>query len=192
MISIDKSLLWFVARSKPSQWSKAAKELRDAGFAVYCPMKRVEVYRKRFNVFRTTESPVMTGYMFVGMRRDAMHFGRIRDDCSAVGGLLGINGNPGMVPSFEVEKIWLAEIDMQFDDTRAARIHRKEEARTRKATLEMKFGKGKAVDVTDGPFAGISAVVDEVTSKGNIKALVNLFGGLSIVEFEASQLSTAA
>ena len=196
MKSIDKSLRWFVARSKPSQWAKAAKELREADFTVYCPMKRVEKPNKRTNTFRTTESPVLVGYMFVGMRADAMHFGRIRDDCSAVGGLLGINGEPGMVPATEVEKIWLAEIDMAFDDTKAARVHRGEElpdGMTRKLIVEQTRAElvGKSVSPKDGPWAGLPGIVDSVTSTGSVAVLMALFGRMTVVEFEPSQLSPA-
>ncbi|PSH70158.1 hypothetical protein CU102_03430 [Phyllobacterium brassicacearum] len=35
-----------------------------------------------------------------------------------------------------VEAMYLAEVDMQFDDTRAARIHRKEEARSKVQSMQ--------------------------------------------------------
>jgi hypothetical protein len=47
------------------------------------------------------------------------------------------------------------EVVIQFDDTRAARIHRKEEAKSKQATTALRFQKGEGVWVTEGsnPFA---------------------------------------
>jgi len=61
-----------------------------------------------------------------------------------------------------VGAIYFAEVDMQFDDTRAARVHRKEEARSRKAKTESEFSPGRLIFVTEkgNPFATFGGVVD--------------------------------
>jgi transcriptional antiterminator NusG len=83
---------------------------------------------------------------------------------------------------------------MQFDDTRAARLHRKEEAKSRKAKTESEFPPGRSIFVTErgNPFATFGGVVDEVTNAGRVIALIDIFGRMTPVEFEPRQLTPAA
>jgi transcriptional antiterminator NusG len=160
---------------------------------VYLPKMRLEKKHRRTNTYSEVERPLMPGYLFVGFTSFARHFGMVRD-CDGVYKLLEVQGEPIQVPSQSVVEIQCAETDMRFDDTRKARIHRREEAKTRKLTVEMKFPPGREVVVSDAkhPFADFHAVVDEVTKSGNIRALVTLFGRAVAVEFQAVQLSPAA
>ncbi len=63
---------------------------------------------------------------------------------------------------------------MQFDDTRAARTHRNEEARSKKAKTESEFSVGRSIFVTEkgNPFATFGGVVDAVTNAGRVIALI--------------------
>jgi transcriptional antiterminator NusG len=83
---------------------------------------------------------------------------------------------------------------MQFDDTRAARVRRKEEARSRKAKTESEFSPGRSIFVTErgNPFATLGGVVDAVTNAGRVIALIDIFGRMTPVEFEPKQLTPAA
>lgn len=184
---------WYVVRSSIRGEDKAATSIRQAGFDVYYPRMKVEKKHRRTNTYTEVERALMPGYLFVGFTSFARHFGKVRD-CDGVAGLLSVQGEPIEVAYEDVAAIQEAEIDMRFDDTRAARIHRREEAKTRKLTVEMKFPAGRDVVVSDEkhPFADFHAVVEEVTKSGNIRALVNLFGRSVAVEFEAAQLSPAA
>jgi transcriptional antiterminator NusG len=57
---------------------------------------------------------------------------------------------------------------MQIDDIRTARIHRKQEAKSKKATMEMQFPKGDGILATDSmnPFAMFGGIVQEITKFG--------------------------
>jgi transcriptional antiterminator NusG len=187
-IDLDKS--WYVVRANIKCEAKAANNIRLAGFDVYYPRQRYEVKHRRTNVYTTRERPLMIPYLFVGFHKKQKHFGFVRA-CEGVERLLEVQGEPIPVPAQEVQAIFLAEIDMAFDDTRSARIHRKEEAKTRQQTLEMKFQAGRHVQIKEGPFADLHAIVDEVTKTGNVKAMVKLFGRLTSVEFEADKLLVA-
>jgi transcription termination/antitermination protein NusG len=83
---------------------------------------------------------------------------------------------------------------MKFDDTRSARIHCKEKARSKKAKTESVFSPGRSIFVTErgNPFATFGGVVDEVTNAGRVIALIDIFGRLTPVEFEPKQLTPAA
>lgn len=190
MISIDKSKLWYVVRANIKAEMKAAENIRLAGFDVYLPRQRYEIKHRRTNTYTVKERPLMMRYLFVGMSHDALHFGFVRS-CEGVERFLEVEGRPLRVRPKDVDAILDAEIDMRFDDTRAARIHRKEEARTRKETVRMKFTPGTQVTITDGPFADFAAVVEQVTSSGSVEALVQLFGRLSTVSLDAKQLQPA-
>lgn len=135
----------------------------------------------------------MTGYLFVGFASFAKHFGMVRG-CDGVLDFLGVQGEPIPIPSSAVVDLQVAEMDMRFDDTRAARIHRGEEERTRRDNIKKQFAKGKAVTISDAkhPLVDIKAIVDEVTSTGSVVALVNMFGQLVRAEFTANQLTPAA
>lgn len=191
MISIDDQKLWYVVRAKIKSEEKAAENIRHAGFDVYLPRQRYEVKHRRTNTYTVKERPLMMRYLFVGMAHDAQHFGFVRS-CDGVERFLEVEGRPIRVLHKHVDAILAAEIDMRFDETRAARIHRKEEARTLKETVRMRFQPGTMVDVVEGPFANMSAIVEEVTSSGSVDALVEVFGRLSTVSFNAKQLQPAA
>jgi transcription antitermination factor NusG len=192
MKPVDPTKAWYVVRCNIKCEAKAADNIRLAGFDVYFPRMRFEKKHRRTNLYTEHERPLMISYIFVGMPRDdkLKHFGFVRA-CEGVEKFLEYQGKPIPVLGADVQELYLAEVDMKFDDTRAARIHRKEEAATRKATIEMKYQRGREFTIVDGPFATFAAVVEEVTKSGNIKAMVNLFGRLTSAEFEAAQLSAA-
>lgn len=190
MKPIDTAKTWYVVRTNVQKEAKAAENIRLRGFDVYFPRQRYEKKHRRTNLYTTFERPLMARYLFVGFHPKAKHFGFVRA-CDGVERFLEVQGEPIPVEGTDVEAFYMAEADMRFDDTRAARIHRREEAATRKATLEMKFAAGRMVGVSDGPFAGFNAVVQEVTKTGNIKVMLDLFGRFTAAEFEAGQLSAA-
>lgn len=191
MIRIDSSKLWYVVRANIKCEEKAAENIRLAGFDVYLPRQRYEVKHRRTNTYSVKERPLMMRYLFVGMNADALHFGFVRS-CEGVERFLEIEGRPLRVRHKDVDAILDAEIDMKFDDTRQARIHRKEEARTAKETVRMRFKPGTMVDIVEGPFAQFSGVVEEVTKTGNIEILMSLFGRITTASFDPQQLQPAA
>lgn len=190
---VNPERTWFVVRSKVRQEDRAAYNIRRAGFDCYLPIARVEKRHRRTNTFSVVERPLMTGYLFVGFASFAKHFGMVRG-CDGVLDFLGVQGEPIPIPSSAVVDLQVAEMDMRFDDTRAARIHRGEEERTRRDNIKKQFAKGKAVTISDAkhPLVDIKAIVDEVTSTGSVVALVNMFGQLVRAEFTANQLTPAA
>lgn len=187
----DPDKLWYVVRTSIKGEDKAMLNLLRAGYEVYLPRMRFEVKNRRTNIYSVQERPLLMRYLFIAQPRYEADWYTLRQ-CKGVESILGDGrGFYLPVPFALVEALYIDEIDMVYDDTRQARIHRKEEARTKKATLEMKYAPGVKVRVTDGPFADFFALVEEVTSAGRIKALIELFGRSSAVEFEAAQLSAA-
>jgi transcription antitermination factor NusG len=190
---IDKDKHWYVVRTNVKCEEKASDNIRKAGYDVYYPRSRVEVKNKRTHTYTTRESALMPRYLFVGLPQADKNFLKVRS-CDGVECILGVDGRPARISADHVEAIYLAEVDMQFDDTRAARIHRKEGARSKKAKTEDEFSPGRSVFVTErgNPFATFGGTVEAVTNAGRVIALLNIFGRMTPVEFEARQLSLAS
>lgn len=190
---IDKEKHWYVVRTTVKGEVKAAENIRKAGFDTYYPRRRVEVQHRRTKVFVVKEEPLMPRYLFVGQPKVNPDFYRLRN-CDGVEGILGVDGRPIGVSHKSVEDIYLAEIEMDFDDTRAARIHRKEEAVSVKENTIRQYPAGQSVVVIDpvNPFSEHAVVVHDVTKAGKIRTLIELFGRMTSVEFEPRQLAPAA
>lgn len=190
-LSGDKN--WYVVRTNIKCEEKAARNLRLAGYEHYLPVMRYEVKHQRTNTRIVKEKPLMLRYLFVAQPKGNADWFTLRA-CEGVECVLGVQGQPIPVPFKAVEKIFLAETDMVFDDTKEARIHRREEARTKKATAAMKYRPGADVWVTDerNPFATFGGIVEEVTSSGKVRVLMDIFGRLTPADFDVDQISTAA
>lgn len=179
---------WYVVRCGNSE-TKVQRKLQIAGFETYLPWRKYEIPNKRTRTTRVMEVPLIPRLIFVAVPHG--NFGLVHD-VEGVAGFLAIQGVPVEVPRWEVEDLQNREWDMQFDDTRAARIHRKEEAKSRKATLEMKYRPGVEVAVEKGLLAPCLGIVKEVTKRGTVKVSIKLFGSEVAAEFEADNLRPAA
>ncbi|EJN04259.1 transcription termination/antitermination NusG family protein [Phyllobacterium sp. YR531] len=190
---IDKDKHWYVVRTIVKGEGKAFEHIRKAGYDVYFPRRRVEVQHRRTKAYFVKEQPLMPRYLFVGQPKVNPDFYRLRN-CDGVEGILGVNGQPTRVSEKSVENIYLSEIEMDFDDTRAARIHRKEETVSVKQNTRRQFPVGMSVFVTGegSPFASFGGVVDEVTQSGKVRTLLELFGRMTSVEFDPQQLTIAS
>ena len=79
-----------------------------------------------------------------------------------------------------------------LNDTRAARILRKQEGRNKRETTAMRFPEGAPVDIVSGTFAGYHGLVRGVTGKGLVVVMLQMFGGLVPVERDAGELEMVA
>jgi transcription antitermination factor NusG len=165
------------------------RSVRDAGFACYVPRLRREICHHRSKQIITRSFPLFTGYAFVGDPCGAYEAVRA---CDGVARFLGQDGCPWPVDGRAVAAIQAAEHAMAFDDTREARIRRRQEGRSQRETIAMRFPAGAAVTVLKGPFAGFNGHVESVEGRGIIKAAIEVFKRLTPIEFEASALQLAA
>ncbi|WP_455296442.1 transcription termination/antitermination protein NusG [Brucella pituitosa] len=189
--TISKDKDWYVIRTNIKCEEKASNNLRLAGYEAYLPRRRVEFLHKRTKTRVVRESALMSRYLFVAQPRQNADWFKLRR-CEGVERVLECGGSYVRVSPNAVEALFLAERDMQFDDTREARIYREEEARTKKATAKLKFSKGQPVSMVRGPFIDITGVVEEVTSSGKIKVLLNALNSFVPIEVGLDDLSPAA
>lgn len=169
--AIDKTKRWYAVRTNIKCEAKAADNLRKAGFDHYLPRQRIEKWNKRTNTYRMIERPLLLRYLFVGLPVGGEHFGFVRA-CEGVERILGDEDNrPGRIQVGDVEKIFLAEIDMQFDDTREARKHRGE-------TLDRNFPRGAVVLVNklNTILHGVTATVVKTNGADRVQISLGALG----------------
>ncbi len=186
--------VWFVIRCNIKCEQKAMENLQAAGFEVYFPRMRKDIIHHRTKAVITREFPLFNRYLFVGMPQEAerRHWGFVRA-CEGVECALGVGGVPLPVPAADVEAFRLAEIDMQFDDTRAAKIHRGDIEATKKAQVQRLYPTGSALRVKEGhDFGGFYGNVVSTKGAGKVKAMIEMFGGLIPVEFNVEDVEPIA
>jgi len=82
-------------------------------------------------------------------------------------------------------KLMAAERNLDFDETRAGKLRRREIGRTKKETTRLRFPPGSRVLIKQGPFTSLTAEVTNIYGRGAINAMVSLFGRLSDIELPA-------
>lgn len=155
--------------------------------------KEIRDHRTKKIIIR--KFPLFAGYAFVGVPSMGSDFYSLAQ-CTAVVSILGINGEPAIIPAATIEQFRAAEADMKFDDTKGARIKRRQEGRTMLETIKMHFPEGLQVRVKgdrfdDHPFAGFHGHVVGVTGRGMVNVMIGIFGRLTPVEIKAVDLEAA-
>jgi len=188
-VRTSKPVLW----ARPPRPNETAVEyaLSDAGFTPYLPRMRKETIHHRTRKTIVRSFPLFTGYAFIGT--DPLR-PRFRDmlDAKGVLRLLGADGRYTVLTDEQVGIFRTAEEDMVFDDTKEARIWRRQEGRTQLETIRMQFPIGTQVHISAGPFAGFGGHVDSVVGRGLVKTLVNLFGRLTPIDTPVEALHRVA
>ena len=184
--------LWYVVRTNIKCEKRALAALTGAGYEAYLPLMRRDVVHHRTKKVVTKELVLFNRYLFVAQPAQNADWFRLRR-CDGVETVLGANGRYLPVDARAVEAFRQAEAELEFDETRAARLRRKEIGRTLKATAAMRFPVGAAIRVkTDfsraHPFGGFFGQVESVRGKGVITAMIELFGRLTPVDFQASEI----
>lgn len=178
---------WFVLRVKGGTVDPVFDELRAAGYDVYAPRRRYDRHLRRQRVMAEWSEPLMATYIFIVHPR----LGQVVDDWTEVRAAKGVMGplgtlnGPIIMPERIIEAIAQGEFASMYDDTAAGRRSRGESERER---LNRKFVKGRRVVVNDGPFATFPVEVDSITQDERVRALVDILGRLTLVEFAPSQL----
>lgn len=181
---------WFVLRVRAGQEDAIFADLTDKGYDVYLPRRRYDQQNRRMRVWVERNVPALPGYLFLVHPRK----GGTVDDWSEVSGINGVvgplNGHDGplRIPSAVIETVLADEFGSVYDETAAGRRARGESERAR---LERQFPAGGKFPVTEGPFAGFMAQVDELTHDDRIKALVDIFGRMTPITFDPQHLGEA-
>ena len=184
--------LWYVVRTNIKCEKRALAALTAAGYEAYLPLMRRDVVHHRTKKVVTKELVLFNRYLFVAQPARGADWFRLRR-CDGVEAVLGANGRYLPVDARAVEAFRQAEAELEFDETRAARLRRKEIGRTLKATAAMRFPVGAAIRVRKDfsrahPFGGFFGQVESVRGKGVVTAMIELFGRLTPVEFQPGEI----
>jgi transcriptional antiterminator NusG len=195
-ISVDDKR-WFVLRVRAGMEDGIFAELGAKGYDVYLPRRRYDKENRRMRVIVERTAPLLPGYLFlVHPRKDRPAddwrevVGDPHDPDIGIAGVLGpLKGHDGplRVPASVIEIIIEEEFASVYDETKGGKRARGETDRDK---LERRFQVGRQFSVKDGPFSGFLAEVEKLTHDDRVKALVNIFGRMTPVEFEPDQLES--
>jgi transcriptional antiterminator NusG len=174
----DPEVRWYVVHTLTGHEQKvkaaidrgvAERNLGDYVFCVLVPAEEVTTQTKAGkNVRRKVFFP---GYVLVQMKVSEDSWGFIR----RTGGVTGFVGS-GSAPTPLSDE----EVQIVIDQI---------EGRKPQLEVEVDFEEGDVVNITSGPFANFSGVVEEVyPDRGKCKVMVTVFGRATAVELDISEV----
>lgn len=196
---------WYICRINPRSEDKARTALRRIGIGSYTPKMKIERQHRRTKQWSTTEHLILPGYMFIEFPFDEEYASgprfsdwRALRACDGIKDVLGIStgsadGNvPYAIPGATIERLMRKQANLEFDDTRAAKLRRREIGKNARETTTMRYPVGTRIRAKDGPFATFGGMVTNVTAKGEIEALIDLFGRLVPATFPVAHIEGIA
>src|SRR5688572_13042715 len=187
-----RSSRWYCLRTAPRAEERAKRSLRRLGLNAYAPVMKIERQHRRTKRWHTRTLMVLPGYVFAEMPAQPPSWMAVTE-CDGVMSVLGVANAAGEVMPFPIssqaiERLMAMQANMELDDTRAARIRRREIGRTRLETVKMSFPIGSRVRAKDGPFASFRGLVTNIRAHGEVEALVELLGRLVPTAFRPEQI----
>ena len=143
---------WYVVQSKPGQAERAAQELQNQGYEVFCPTITVERIRAGKRVEKV--EPLFPGYVFIELSELTSNWRPIRST-RGVARMLTFGNKPAVVPDDVVEGL--------RDRVRA---------QTELHNLEPQ----QPVFIKEGPFSNLNAVFLEYDGEKRAFLLLELLG----------------
>lgn len=171
---------WFVVQSTPRGEEDAVESLRAIGCDTFLPVMMKEVIHRRSRKVRIVTLILFNRYLFAELPL-ALDAWRTIAACKGVQQVLGAGG-PAPIPAEAVQRFRAAQAAKLFDETNEARRRRGELLSKREATARL-FPPGSMIRATSGPFGGFSGLVTNVTGRGAIEAMIEIFGRATPVEF---------
>ncbi|MBC54475.1 MAG: transcription/translation regulatory transformer protein RfaH [Gammaproteobacteria bacterium] len=158
---------WYLIQCKSNQQSRAEANLRNQGFEIYTPHIKAERIVRRQRIIR--DEAVFPGYLFIQL--DPCSNWRALHGTRGVGKVVSFNGCPKAV-SDEL----IVGLKQQFD--------------AQEAPVAL-FKAGDKVQITDGCFKDIEAIVKAVTPDQRIVVLLSILHSEQAVTFPVTQLARA-
>ena len=199
VVRAEGARAWFVVQSVMRGEKNACEALREQGYSTFRPVMRKELHRHRGT--KTTfvrEFPLFNRYLFAELPSDPRDWPAVMADREIIAGTLGNDGVPQPVKEGSAEEprtvrwFMAKQEGLAFDDTEEARLRRGEIGRTRRETIAKRFAAGSQLKVSpEHPFGGFYGQVVDVTGKGTVRAMLQLFGAMRLVEFAPGAVEPA-
>lgn len=182
-IRIDRGLAWYCLWTAPRAEAKVTESLREVRLGVYAPVEALSVARRGRLV--ETERLVLGRYVFVGLNAAAPQweavfaalqgpFGWVMHRPSLARVLMSAEDIPLRVPASDLQNL----------------ANGLEGAASGRSAPERGWQVGKVVKAAGGPLAGIAGAFHDA-DEARVRALFNLFGRKTLVEFRPGQLRAA-
>jgi transcriptional antiterminator RfaH len=143
---------WYVIQSKPGQAARAAQELSNQGYEVFCPTIKVERLQRGERVARV--EPLFPGYLFIELSELTSNWRPIRST-RGVARMITFGNKPAVVPDDVVEHL-------------RDRLQQESEHHTLKPQ--------QPVRIDAGPFSHLNAVFLEYDGEKRAFLLLELLG----------------
>ncbi len=164
-----KDRQWYAIYSKPRQEVCARDNLERQGFEVHLPMiKRKKRSREKWV---DVVEPLFPRYLFINLALFQDSFYSIRST-RGVSKIVQFGNEPVKVPAGLVDKLKVSQSPGQefIDPARAL------------------FSKGDELTVIDGPFKGVTGIVQETSGQERVTMLFNLLGRENMVVVKTNNL----
>ncbi len=159
---------WYVIQCKANQQQRAETNLCNQGFDIFSPSIPVERIIRRKRVVR--EEVVFPGYIFIRLGLDHSDW-RALSNTRGVGKIVSFNGCP-----CSVSEDLINALSQQFG------------VQEKPVAL---FKAGDKVQVTDGCFKDIEAIVKAVTPDERVIVLLHILHSPQTLAFSVTQLAVA-
>lgn len=155
-INVRQSLPWYVAQLKPNGFVKARQNLLRQGFQVFMPMREVTIRHARSEC--RSLRPMFLGYLFVSFDPNVTQW-RCINSTFGVSRLISVRTDLPQAAPVALMREMFARCDE--DDTVLPPEHLRQ---------------GDAVQILNGPFAGLLAEVDTMTDGDRVALLLEVMG----------------
>lgn len=178
--------VWYILQTNPQCENKAVEEIRRAGFRAYLPKAARDVRHHRTKLQMIKRRPALVGYVFVRFPDGRPNWYALRQ-CQGVKGVLYSDGKPYELAHTQIAALMRAQRASDYDTStaRAYRLakRRGERQSIARAAAQERFKPGMSVRAATGPWQHIIARIDRVTKTGTIKAVANILGRDTPMEF---------
>ncbi len=175
----SKEFHWYALKAISGKESKVKEyielDMKNHGYEQYVPQVLIPVRREEKVVRgkRTVKDvSLLPGYVLV----EACLFGEIPHMLRNTPGVLGFLGgtdNPTPMRQSEINRMLGVDVETEEVPT----------------VLAVDFNIGEAVQVTDGPFAGFNAIIEDIyPDKQKLKVAVKIFGRVTPLELGYGQV----
>lgn len=168
---------WHVVYTEQRAECEVVRGLSDIGYEVYLPMERLTVARRGIKV--DLARPLLPRYAFVAFDPKRDEWGPILN-VDGVTDLLSNNGLPSRVPMAWIEALQRSESCGIFDRTRDD---------------PNGFEVGDPILISEGPFAGHHAVIQQfvskmrsVTAKKRVRVLMDFLGRQTRMDLDVTEI----
>ena len=162
---------WYLLYTKPREDERAQTHLLNQGYQILRPLLRY--HRLSKGVQKTVTESLFPRYIFIQLDQESSNWARLRST-RGVSSLVSFNQQPAQVPAQLIAEL-LAQMDAQ---------HVIDRTRVQKGL----FQAGDAVEITDGSFYGLQAIVQEQRSTERVVVLLTMLGRQQALEMPLGAL----